>query len=64
VHSVEIQVAIEGKGIVTINQKVDLDRKGLQKLTSHCADLLKAAQPGAKFGFGAGSGFHDEVADD
>jgi hypothetical protein len=61
---VEIQVAIEGKGVVTINQKVDLDRKGLQKLTTHCADLLKGANTSPKFGFGSGSGFHDEVADD
>ncbi len=60
----EIQVAIEGKGVITVNQKVDLDRKGLQKLTTHCADLLKGASTSPKFGFGAGSGFHDEVDDD
>ncbi len=60
----EIQVAIEGKGVVTVNQKVDLDRKALQKLTTHCADLLKRATGARAIGFGAGSDFHDEVADD
>lgn len=60
----EIQVVIEGKGVITVNQKVDLDRKGIQKLTTHCADLLKNASSTAKFGFGAGSDFHDEVSGD
>lgn len=60
----EIQVAIEGKGVITVNQKVDLDRKALQKLTTHCADLLKGACGTRTIGFGGGSSFHDEVADD
>lgn len=62
--NVEIQVVIEGKGVITVNQKVDLDRKSIQKLTTHCADLLKNASVSAKIGFSAGSSFHDEVAGD
>ena len=57
-------MAIEGKGVITVNQKVDLDRKGLQKLTTHCADLLNGAVGARRIGFTAGAGFHDEVDDD
>lgn len=60
----EIQVAVEGKGIITISQKAELTAKDLKKLTSHCADLLKGARAAQKLGFGAGSDFHDEVAGD
>jgi len=60
----QIQVSLEGKGEITIVQKVDVTGKELKRLTTHCVDLLKDARPVARIGFSAGSDFHDEVDDD
>lgn len=61
---VQIEIIVEGKGAITINQKVELDPKRLQKLTAHCVELLNGTSKSQRFGFSAGSDFHDEVAGD
>ena len=60
-RDVQIQVSLEGKGEITIVQKVDVTGKELKKLTAHCIELLKETRSTQRIGFSAGGGFHDEV---
>lgn len=60
----QIEVIVNGKGSITIAQKVDLDRKALQKLTRHCTDLLKGARKAEQYGFDGGASLNSEIAED
>lgn len=60
--TLNLEVAIEGKGSICINQKVDLEGKALRKLASHAVDLLTQIPGKGTYGFSAGSNLDTEVS--